>query len=186
MRISLHYRGRLNANGSPSHKHDIRLHFHRQLETLWAQFPLSEFNHWLTFKNDPNDNYSVLRNLGQYTFAPLVTERMNGIAELSIVLLRPEKPGGLLTQGGDIDNRLKTLFDALTMPRHDNALPRDLEAATEPSPFFCLLEDDNLVTSLQVRTEQLLEPNVHPCEVDLTIHVRTRVTAMTIGNWPLV
>lgn len=186
MRISLHYRGRLNANGSPSHKHDIRLHFHHQLETLWSQFPLSEFNHWLTHKDSPIDNYSVLRTLEQYTFAPLVTERMNGIAELSITLLRPEKPGGLLTQGGDIDNRLKTLFDALTMPRHQNALPRNLDLATSPNPFFCLLEDDNLVTSLQVRTEQLLEPNVHPSDVDLVVQVRTRVTAMTVGNWPLV
>jgi hypothetical protein len=185
MRISLHYRGRLNANGSPSHKHDIRLRFHQQLQTLWQQFPLNEFNHWLTYKEDPNE-YSVLRTLDKYTFAPLVTGKMNGIVELSIVLLRPEKPGGLITQGGDIDNRLKTLFDALTMPRHGNALPKDLDPATEPNPFFCLLEDDNLVTSLQVRTEQLLEPDVHPCEVDLTIHVRTRVTAMTVGNWPLV
>lgn len=185
MKISLHYRGRLNANGSPSHKHDIRLHFHKQLKTLWQQFPLTEFNNWLQKSSNPND-YSVLRNLGLFTYAPLITEQMNGIAELSIVLLRPEKPGGLITQGGDIDNRLKTLFDALTMPRHDNSLPKNLDMAIMPEPFFCLLEDDNLVTSLHVRTEQLLEPDIHPSEVDLTIHVRTRVTAMTVGNWPLV
>lgn len=48
---------------------------------------------------------------------------MNGIAELSITLLRPEPPGGLITQGWDLDDRLNTLFDALTMPRHSNALP---------------------------------------------------------------
>jgi Holliday junction resolvase RusA-like endonuclease len=56
-----------------------------------------------------------------FVFVPLVTAEMSAVAELSVVLLRPEPAGQLLTQGGDIDNRLKTLFDALTMPRHARA-----------------------------------------------------------------
>jgi hypothetical protein len=107
---------------------------------------------------------------------------MNVVAELSITLLRPEPPGGLITQGGDIDNRLKTLFDALTMPRHINALPTGVKIEPDESPFFCLLEDDNLVTSVAVRTEQLLEPSEDLSVVEATIYVRTRVTRGTMGN----
>ena len=62
--------------------------------------------------------YCLRRPLGKYVFVPLVTREMDVVAELSIIMLRPEIPGQLVTQGGDIDNRLKTLFDALTMLRH--------------------------------------------------------------------
>jgi hypothetical protein len=127
-------------------------------------------------------DYSLIRPLGSFVFVPLVNAGMNVVAELSVTLLRPEPPGGLITQGGDIDNRLKTLFDALTMPRLANALPPGAVPATDEAPFFCVLEDDNLVTAVAVRTEQLLEPNVELSVVDIAIHVRTRVTRPTIGN----
>jgi hypothetical protein len=116
-------------------------------------------------------------------FVPLVTAEMNSVVELSIVLLRPEAPGHLITQGGDIDNRLKTLFDALTMPRHLNALPTGQTPTTDQVPFFfCLLEDDNLVTSIAVKTEQMLEPVTDASVVDVLIEVNTKVTRLTMGN----
>jgi hypothetical protein len=49
--------------------------------------------------------------------------------------------------------------------------------------FYCLLEDDNLITAVSVRTEQLLEPNNDPNQVDLFINVTTDVTRKTIGNY---
>ena len=101
---------------------------------------------------------------------------------LSIVAHRPEPPGGLITQGGDIDNRLKTLFDAITMPRHLNALPSGIAPESDQTPFFCLLEDDNLVIAVSVRTEQLLEPVSDSSLVDVSINVRTYVTRVTMGN----
>ena len=97
-------------------------------------------------------------------------------------MLRPEAPGGLVTQGGDIDNRLKTLLDSLTMPRHLNALPKQSQPAADQQPFFCLLEDDNLIAALSVQTEQLLEPVEDKSEVDLTIRVRPRTVANLWGN----
>ena len=181
MKLVLHYRGRLNANGKPDHKHNLRKHFHQQLATLWGQEPLCEQPKLLQERT--KDEYSLLRPLGQFTFAPLITNEMNVVAELSITLLRPESPGHLITQGGDIDNRLKTLFDALTMPRHENALPKDTTPTSDETPFFCLLEDDNLVTAVAVRTEQLLEPNIDANHVDLFINVTTNVTRQTMGNF---
>jgi hypothetical protein len=37
-------------------------------------------------------------------------------AELDVLLLAANLPGALIRRGGDIDNRLKTLFDALSVP----------------------------------------------------------------------
>lgn len=180
MRLTLHYRGLLRANGSPSHKHELRKHFHDQLAMLWAQTPLSEQPELLAPRK--GGNYSLLRPLDGFTFVPLVSAEMNVVAELAVTILRPEAPGGLITQGGDIDNRLKTLFDALTMPRHSNQIPVGCAPDSEPSPFHCLLEDDNLVTAVSVRTEQLLEPVGDRSLVDVSIYIRTRVTRGTMGN----
>ena len=119
MKFTLHYRGPLRANGNSTQKHDLRKHFHIQLKKLWDQKPLSEQKYLLQPRDI--DNISIIRPIGKFEFAPLVTEEMNVIAELDIILLRPELPGNLLAQGGDIDNRLKTLFDALSMPQQTNS-----------------------------------------------------------------
>ena len=182
MRLVLHYRGELRANGAPAHKHDLRRMFHRQLKRLWSQKPLSERPEWLKPKYPEGVNYSLLHQFEGFTFVPLVSDEMNAVAELSITILRPEPPGSVITQGGDIDNRLKTLFDALTMPRHSTAIPKGVVPASDEIPFFCLLKDDNLVTAVSVRTEQLLEPGIDESLVDVSIHVRTRVTRPTMGN----
>ena len=124
-----------------------------------------------------------MRPLDSFIFVPLVTAETDAVAELTVTILRPEPPGGLITQGGDIDNRMKTLFDAITMPRHQNALPKDAAPSTEEEPFFfCVLEDDNLITALTLKTEQLLEPNVDAALVELTLQFTTRVTRHTMSN----
>jgi hypothetical protein len=38
-------------------------------------------------------------------------------------LLWPQPAGAIISQGGDIDNRLKTLFDSLKVPTERTALP---------------------------------------------------------------
>ena len=125
----------------------------------------------------------MVRPFGPFVFVPLVTGEMSVIAELSLVMLRPELPGKLINQGGDIDNRLKTLFDALTMPQNQNSLPNNIKPTSDQEPFFfCLLEDDNLITSVAVKTEQMLEPCEDKSIVDVLINVKTRVTRVTLGN----
>ncbi len=181
MHLMLHYRGVLKPNGMPTHKHKLRELFHAQLKTLWNQKPLTEQPKLLQPRKKAGD-YSLLRPMGPFTFVPLITAEMNVVAELSITLLRPELPGGLIAQGGDIDNRLKTLFDALAMPPHLRALPSGAAPAPDQTPFFCLLEDDNLVVNVSVRTEQLLEPGNAASLVDASIYVRTRITRSTMGN----
>ena len=181
MRFILHYRGPLKSNGSPSHKHELRRHFHQQLDMLWSQKPLDELSFWIQ-AGGSGDHYNFLRPMTPFVFAPLITEEADAVAELDITLLRPEPPGGLISRGGDIDNRLKTLFDALAMPPHPSALPHDVMPAAGEDPLFCLLEDDNLVISVSVRTEQLLEPVADPATIEVYIAVQTRVTRVTMDN----
>ena len=179
MEFRLFYRGELKSNGSVKHKHAIRECLHKQLSLLWNQKPLFELQDKLLSGQEP---IGCIRPLDGFVFAPLVQSRMNLIADIDITLMRPEEPGAIVTQTGDIDNRLKTLFDALRMPQKTNEIPGDCSPDTTDSPFFCLLEDDNLISSLKVTTDRLLDDVVSPSEVLLILHVRTKVTRTTLLN----
>ena len=179
MEFKLVYEGSLKANGTVRDKHDIRRYLHNQFIVLWQQPPLNYHREFL--EETPADGKtSILRHVGAFTFAPLVCQKLHLIAQLHIVFLRPEPPGALITQGGDIDNRLKTLFDALRMPKIESELPRgDVPQANE-HPFFCLLEDDNLITAVAVETDRLLRLQANDSHVHLIITVNTKAI---IGTW---
>ncbi len=188
MEFTLHYRGELRSNGRPEHKHELRRHFHRQLKDLWNHLPLSVFYPKLvaaTLVDEPKEGQvSLVRKKQGYTFVPLVSESVALVAELTVLLLWPAAPGAIVSSGGDIDNRLKTLLDSLKYPSEANALPPESSPSSDESPFFCLLEDDSLITKLSVETDRLLEPVNSKAEVELTIRVHTRqlkVMYATIG-----
>ena len=88
-------------------------------------------------------------------------------------MLRPGSgPGYIVGQGGDIDNRLKTLFDSLRTPRDTQEIPAGDQPGDTETPFFCLLEDDNLIASLSVNTDRLLEPSESSSLVKLMVRVQ--------------
>ena len=112
---------------------------------------------------------------------------MNLIARLEITFLRPEEPGCLITKGGDIDNRLKTLFDALRIPNEANELPSRVTPQDDEMPiFYCLLESDSLVTSVSVATDRLLVQTGESDEVLLIIHTIVRGTRVTGINQSII
>jgi hypothetical protein len=54
----------------------------------------------------------------------------------------------------------------------------------DPNPFFCLLEDDSLVTKVSVESEQLLRP-ARPDEVVAIISVHVKKTVLSHTNMSL-
>jgi hypothetical protein len=179
MRFTLTYTGSLKASGRPDHKHDLRKEFHSQLKVLWQQLPLVDYKEWYENQNPATQvKVNLNRKVGSFRFVPLVSPDLDLVCELQITMLRPEPPGALITKCGDIDNRLKTLFDSLRVPKNENELPKGLKASPDEVPFFCLLEDDNLITAVSVRTDRyLVSPSVDSL-VHLDIVVETRLTKM--------
>lgn len=184
MEFTLVYRGPLKVNGRPKDKQNIRRAFHRQLKELWNQAPLDSFKRYLDEAPEKGE-ITIIKKVGNFHFAPLVTEQLRLIAELNVTLLRPEAPGSIVTQGGDIDNRLKTLLDSLRMPHNESELPKEESPCEGEEPFYCLLEDDNLITSISIRTDRLLEPVSTSSDVQLLLHVTIKATAMIFGNMGL-
>ena len=136
MKFTLHYRGPLKASGSRRDKHTLRRHFHKQLKALYEQSPL--WYHWQSQLQDPDGSLRrvIRRSMGLFEFLPVVHSDWFLAAGLNITLLRPEPPGKIVTQSGDIDNRLKTLLDALKGP--DLGIPTKRRIAAVRRSAFSL------------------------------------------------
>jgi hypothetical protein len=158
MEFRLVYRGPLKVNGGAAEKQAIRRVFHPQLRDLWTRLPLNEYRGCLGEPSGGRSRPLLLQDVAGFRFAPLVSPKLDLVARLRIDFLRPQEPGALVSVGGDIDNRVKTLLDALRMPKTTGELPPSDAPRDGETPFFCVLEDDVLVTELAVTTDRLLAP----------------------------
>jgi hypothetical protein len=119
-----------------------------------------------------------------YRFVPLVCEDFSLLCSLDILFLRRDFPLGVIS-AGDLDNRVKTLIDALRMPKSANELRGNETPGEGEDPFFCLLEDDDLVTALSVETDMLLDPpnaDAGQSEVKLVISVELKPDDVNMFN----
>ncbi len=185
MEFRLIYEGPLKGQGAKSSdKWVIRRALHPQLERLWQTRPLSDAAPTLLAFPPQPTKVSVIVEKGGRIFAPLVSQRLNLYAEVSVLLFRQQPRGALITSGGDLDNRLKTLLDGLRVPHGAlEGQPENTEKP-DPAPFFCLLEDDALVTKVSVESEQLLRP-ASPEEVVAIISVHVKKTVLSYENMAL-
>ncbi len=106
------------------------------------------------------------------------------LAELDILMLRPEAPGAIISRG-DIDNSLKTLLDALRAPNNEQEVGGSARQSSWASPTFTLLEDDRLISRVNVDTDRLLNSADHD-QVRLTIKVTLRPSKVIYGNQVLI
>jgi hypothetical protein len=196
LEFRLLYQGELlpsgNNNTRPAEKHAIRRSLHPQLRRLWHVHP--SLREWArrvgAIRKQKVDPHPVLmeqeaidfgvaamskqwERVG-YDFIPLVTPAYAVRCSLEILLLRPEEDRFILRQG-DIDGQVKTLFDALRIPKSLNEAG-GIGPQEDETPFFVLLEDDRLISEVRVISDQLLLlPNnraVKPNDCFATIHVK--------------
>ena len=187
------------------HKHRLRKHLHPQLRELWKQQPdlreqgedfFAEFTTPLNMLSDPGPGvHQIVRSKRNDLhgkkgldyiadahqtcggrFVPLVRKSSGFTCKLDVLFLRRDNLGNLIQSGGDIDNRIKVLFDGLKMPQIKADLGGFLIAEDE-NPFFCLLEDDSLITSLSVTADRLLTPQTGTghCIHDVLLVIRVTV-----------
>lgn len=198
MEFRLLYSGQLKGASKhdtrASMKHELRRIFHPQLRRLWntnrnlKDFAQSSAEPY--FKKHPEAgrapvtyedrvrygleaiSYNWERN--GFRFVPLITDEFALRCKIDILLLRPDEPHHVM-QSGDLDAKLKTIFDALRLPQSlkeaDNMGPQDNE-----TPFFCLLADDKLVSQVSIDANQLLilpdQQTIDPNDAFLVVHVQ--------------
>lgn len=207
MEFRLLYSGRLlgasKSNTRATLKHSIRREFHPQLQRLWRTHPLlieyataigrKEMSAFYSanpadVEQSFNDGVNAIGanwNRGKYNFVPLTIEQLCLRCSLNILFLRPEEPG-MIIRSGDLDARLKTVFDALKVPQNVQEIGDD-EPQTGENPFFCLFSDDKLISEIQVTTDHLLllpgESQPDANAAFLVIHVRLSPTRPARYSW---
>jgi hypothetical protein len=152
MQFRLIYRGKLPAETNKPRVEDkrrIRSQIHPQLKALISSHRMLTHagsiyagkyfragapqvpEEMISFWEASGDQYKVVgSNNYIHRFAPLITERNYNGCSLDVLFLRRDIPGGIVRHGGDIDNRLKVLFDALRMLRETLEV-EDVPQATE-------------------------------------------------------
>lgn len=201
MKFRLTWHGQLvgasRSNTRAPEKHQMRMVFHRQLKRLWRQHePLRQlaslpFPDYKTAVGgmqggpfrEPCKSYRALVSEAHqhhgHKWFPLVLEASALTCSVDILLLRAGAKGHVLHLG-DLDGRLKVIFDALGIPRDGSGVaPPD--RPNEPS--YVLLEDDRLISHVRVESDELLEPTgenemQNDARVIITVDVQ-----MTSPNW---
>lgn len=181
MRFTLVYQGVLPASGSAIEKQRIREVLHVQLKELWKLDPLEGRARYLEPESNDPGSFSILNSRYGHVWAPLVCDKLCLQADIDVQMLRPELPGGIVTSGGDIDNRLKTLFDALSMPQQQQQVTDGARSSSATDPTFTLLEDDKLITRVAVETDRWLAAPA-PDQVHLTMRVILRAQRVINAN----
>ncbi len=115
----------------------------------------------------------------------LISEHLATVADLSITLLVPHAVGQIVHNGGDIDNRIKTLIDALRVPLVISEIPADDAFDYTTEGMHCLLQDDKLIGRPSIQSYQDHNPEA-PDSVRALIEVETRITRALWGNMHFV
>lgn len=145
MKFHLIYDGPLRGDHVRDKK-AIRKRLHPQLAELWTTHPaLTHLKSVRMDFQDPTtgatsqmtrlDILAATFTKFGFRFVPLVNQHYGLSCNLDILMLRREQPGRIVMQGGDIDNRIKTLFDALRMPVNQDEI--DTPELGEDPFFVC-------------------------------------------------
>jgi hypothetical protein len=203
LEFTLVYRGPLPAASQTStrtqEKQQIRRLLSSQLATLWQQHSnLRSYrdsylveatllpNGSIQYPEGVQGHLPYVR-LGGFRLLPLISRRVQMSCAIAIEFFRRGLPGDIVGHGGDIDNRLKTLLDALRMPQNINELAGDKPEQPDEL-FYSVLEDDSLISGLAVDTHQLLIPTTtgeRSTDVWLTIHIETKIIRSQVLNMDL-
>jgi hypothetical protein len=183
------------------HKHDIRRYFHPQLVNLWnTKHPLKQrvdSNFLYSSHRGPEAGVTGLERLatnfriGDRKILPVVTRDDFLVCGVDILLLRRDFTS--VVNSGDLDNRIKTLIDAMR-------IPSAAEIVEGPeNPLCCVMEDDKLISEIRVLADYLFadpeqlvhSPKMSPVtgeykikenHVIAVVHVTVKATRHAPGN----
>ena len=82
---------------------------------------------------------------------------MDFYCSVDILFLRSGTKKAVYSQG-DLDGRLKTLLDALSIPVPTQGYENRNPERKSQNPLYVLLENDKQITKLAVETDTLLQP----------------------------
>jgi Endodeoxyribonuclease RusA. len=181
MEFCLHYYGKLKSRDNATGKHAIRQTLHHQIHSLCMSDPFENaFKQDLDGTRSDKDKPMYVEHDGKrYWF--LISEYLATVVDVNITILVPHDLGRMVQNGGDIDNRIKTLFDALRVPAVASEIPASDAFEYGTSGMYCLLQDDKLINRVSIRSYRDHAP-IDGDSVRCLIEVETKITKALWGN----
>ena len=125
---------------------------------MWKEHPVLKRGH-STSPVIGSTTFSDTTEEFGFLWKPIVTQENGLICALDILMLRKGPPGKSIY---DIDNRLKTIFDALRKANSQEsgeiAKGGERNSKDDETPFFVLLHDDSAITHVAITSDMLLDP----------------------------
>lgn len=179
MHITLTYKGQIQGNSrKQSDVWRLRKSFHDQLSKL-RQTEQFDYVEKYSDPGSATPNGYIGIDVSGSRFIPFVTSKMRTRCSLYVRILRGIRQYNPVLGNVDLDNRIKTLIDALRSPQQAGEL-RDLDTAVR----FVLLEDDSLIDGITVKSDHYLaedDESVVLAVVTANIHL----SHATLGNMHL-
>ena len=185
MEFCLHYEGKLKSRDNASGKHQIRQQLHPQIRSICLSDQFRDMFEERNGTPPKSGGPHMFSEIGGKRFWFLVCEGYKTIVDLDITILLPHAVGAIVHNGGDIDNRIKTLFDALRIPAVTSEIPSNDSFNYGTEGMFCLLQDDKLINRVSITSYQDHEP-IDSDSVRCFIEVKTKITQLLVGNLGLV
>lgn len=140
----------ISTTGHRAQKFILRRLFHDQLKQL------RDFHQEHNLDGSQTFNRDNVKQVGPFSFLPLITCGCGKVVELDVILLSHFEPQNRVAyQTGDVDNKLKAIMDGLRMAQNKNEI-RSEEVHEGEELFYTLLEDDALVSQVNIRHDRLL------------------------------
>jgi hypothetical protein len=176
MEFCLHYTGKLKSSDNAAGKHRIRIALHEQIERLCREtgFQAAFEDDWKETRREGESPQYVEYDAKRFWF--LGSESLKTVVDLDITMLVPYEVGAIVKNGGDLDNRIKTLFDALRAPAVAAEIPTN-DSFDYKNGMYCLLQDDKLINKVAIQAFRDFSPVDSDC-VRCTIKVTTKITRL--------
>jgi hypothetical protein len=150
---------------------------------IWSASELPTYDYQIPPLRDGQTDFCAPIDVpGVGPFLPIVRNSLYLACAIDILFLRHEELP--VVSDGDLDNRIKCFFDALTIPNVEQAKAGDAPCET---PLCCLLENDRLIADFSIRTGRLLgKDQPHQYDVRLQADVIIKVLRVFHANECLI
>lgn len=184
LRFRLFYRGPLPSGAGltkTEFKQQLRGLLHSQIKAAWDGERLFQNRIPVAPDDVKGDHHRlpILQTVGGHRFVPLASSALSCLVDVECLLLTAEPDGAIVNVSGDIDNRIKTLIDALRVPTPDEVTR--VPPTSLPDPCYCLMDDDKILRRLSVTADRLLAAT---SDVDAIVvaEIAIRSTNRASGN----
>jgi len=151
MHITLTYKGVIPGNSrKQSDVWTIRKSFDKQLRKLKLAEPFNYVEKLSNPNPDPSSSY-IGFDVGNSTYIPFITEKMKTRCSLYIRVFRGLRQYNPVLGNVDLDNRIKTLIDALRAPQQVGE-----SKGNDGYVRYVLLQDDALIDGITVKSDHYL------------------------------